>query len=308
MGNNVSTADLVCFIVPVATWAMYYMLKEKLKFETIDSSKKQEDFRNYENSARQSKVENFYREQHQNQNYEFVMKKREQHLKFDKCVKTVWEMAHYLDSIEDESDPDTDLSQLMHAIQTAEACRKAYPGEEYDWFHVVCFIHDLGKILLVDDPKLGLKGDPQWAVVGDNFLVGCQFSKNNVFPQYFEQNADFNNPQYNTKYGIYKPNCGLDNCTMSWGHDEYIYQIAKEQSTLPEKALYMLRYHSFYPWHKHNDYDYLCSEKDLEMKYWVRCFNQFDLYSKNKECPTIEEVADYYKAKIEKYFPNPVRW
>ena len=40
----------------------------------------------------------------------------------------------------------------MHAIQAAEACRKAYPGDEYDWFHVTCFIHDLGKILLVNDP------------------------------------------------------------------------------------------------------------------------------------------------------------
>ncbi|KAJ8967679.1 hypothetical protein NQ317_006441 [Molorchus minor] len=29
----------------------------------------------------------------------------------------------------------------------------------------------------------------------------------------------------NTKYGIYKPNCGLDNLIMSWGHDEYLYRI-----------------------------------------------------------------------------------
>ena len=24
---------------------------------------------------------------------------------------------------------------------------------------------------------------------------------------------------FSSKYGIYQPNCGLDNITMSWGHD-----------------------------------------------------------------------------------------
>lgn len=29
------------------------------------------------------------------------------------------------------------------------------------------------------------------------------------------------------------------------------------------------RFHSFYPWHSGGDYDFLCSEDDLEMKKWV---------------------------------------
>ena len=48
----------------------------------------------------------------------------------------------------DDSDPDTDLDQLAHALQTGEAARKAFPGEEYDWLHVTGFIHDLGKIMV----------------------------------------------------------------------------------------------------------------------------------------------------------------
>lgn len=283
--------------------------KSATEFQAIDPKKKLEEFRNYSDSARQLIVQRTYTLMHENQTYEFAKRKREEHLQFNKCQMTVWEMGHYLDNVFDDSDPDTDLSQLQHAIQTSEDCRKSFPGEEFDWFHLVCFIHDFGKILLVDDPSLNLKPDPQWAVVGDNFPTGCAHSPKNVFPETFKENPDSSNPRYNTKLGIYDENCGLENVQMSWGHDEYIYQIAKKYSTLPEKALYMLRYHSFYPWHKGGDYMYLCNEKDLEMMKWVQTFNKFDLYSKSKDCPTLEEVAPYYKKVIEKYFgKEPIWW
>jgi len=281
---------------------------DSTEFKTIDPSKTEEEFRNYKDSLRLEMVKRTYTQMHENQSYEYAKRKREEHLKFDKCLMTVWEMGHYLDAVHDESDPDTDLSQLQHAIQTAEACRKAFPGEEYDWFHVVCFIHDFGKILLVDDEELDLSPDPQWAVVGDNFPTGCGYSDKNVFPETFAKNPDFNDPKYNTKLGIYSENCGLEKVQMSWGHDEYIYQIAKKYSSLPEKALYMLRYHSFYPWHKGGDYMHLCNEKDLKMLKWVQTFNRFDLYSKNKECPSLEEVGPYYKSIIEKYFGKDPLW
>ncbi len=29
-------------------------------------------------------------------------------------------------------------------------------------------------------------------------------------------------------YGVYKQNCGLRNVNMSWGHDEYVYQMLKD--------------------------------------------------------------------------------
>lgn len=54
-----------------------------------------------------------------------------------------------------------------------KAIRKAYPGEEWDWFHLTGFIHDLGKLLLL--PRFG---EPQWAAVGDTFPVGCRFHGN----------------------------------------------------------------------------------------------------------------------------------
>jgi len=34
----------------------------------------------------------------------------------------------------------------------------------------------------------------------------------------------------------------LDNVTMSWGHDEYLYRVLRHNSTtLPDEALYMIR-------------------------------------------------------------------
>lgn len=46
-----------------------------------------------------------------------------------------------------------------------------------------------------------------------------------VLMQYFKDNPDSKNPAYSTKLGIYKENCGLDNVTLSWGHDEYMYMV-----------------------------------------------------------------------------------
>ena len=50
--------------------------------------------------------------------------------------------------------------------------------------------------------------------------------------------------------------CGLDNIHMSWGHDEYLYQITAK-ITCRKPALYMIRYHSFYSQHREHEYDHL---------------------------------------------------
>jgi inositol oxygenase len=44
--------------------------------------------------------------------------------------------------------------------------------------------------------------------------------------QYFVGNPDSHDPKFNSKKaGIYEEGCGLRNVTMSWGHDEYMYQV-----------------------------------------------------------------------------------
>jgi inositol oxygenase len=161
------------------------------------------------------------------------------------------------------------------------------------------FIHDLGKLLC-------LYGEPQWAVVGDTFPVGCAYSDKIVFPEFFRDNPDSRTPGYQSKLGIYSEGCGLDNVDLSWGHDEYLYHVVKDH--LPEPALYMIRYHSFYPGHREGAYDYLLNDHDREMFHWVRKFNPYDLYSKGSERPKLEELRPYYTDLISEYFPNKIAW
>lgn len=53
---------------------------------------------------------------------------------------------------------------------------------------------------------------------------------------------------------------------MSFGHDEYIYKVFEQGSNIPYEGLYLLRYHSFYPWHTPQTgglaYQQLANEKD----------------------------------------------
>ena len=77
---------------------------------------------------------------------------------------------------------------------------------------------------------------------------------------------------------------------------------------LPEPALYMIRYHSFYPGHREGAYDYLFNEKDREMFDWVRKFNPYDLYSKGHSKPNAGELREYYEELIAEYLPAKLRW
>ncbi|WVZ22020.1 hypothetical protein V8G54_000564, partial [Vigna mungo] len=201
-----------------------------------------QSFRDYEaESERQKGVEEFYRLQHINQTYDFVKIMREEYGKLDKAEMSIWECCELLNEVVDDSDPDLDEPQIQHLLQSAEAIRKDYPHE--DWLHLTALIHDLGKILVL--PSFGEL--PQWAVVGDTFPVGCAFDESNIHHKYFKDNPDSKCPAYNTKNGIYSDGCGLDNVAMSWGHDDYMYMVAKENgTTLPSAGLFIIRYHSFY--------------------------------------------------------------
>ncbi|CAI9753755.1 unnamed protein product [Fraxinus pennsylvanica] len=262
------------------------------------------NFRDYEaESERQEGVENFYKTNHINQTCDFVKNMREEYRKMDRVEMSIWKCCELLNDVIDESDPDLDEPQIEHLLQTAEAIRKDFPNE--DWLHLTALIHDLGKVLLL--PIFGEL--PQWAVVGDTYPVGCAFDESIVHHEYFKENPDYQNPAYNTKYGVYKERCGLDNVMMSWGHDDYMYLVAKEnKSTLPSVGLFIIRYHSFYALHRSGAYKHLMNEEDEENLKWVQIFNKYDLYSKSKVRVDVEKVKPYYLSLIEKYFPAKLRW
>ncbi len=257
-------------------------------------SKPVNQFRDYEHAD--ARVETFYELNHTHQTVDFVLAKKRDYLGLNRKRMTVWEALDFLNTLVDDSDPDIDFTQIEHALQTAEAIRAAHQPR---WFVVTGLVHDLGKILC-------LFGEPQWAVVGDTFPVGCRWSPKIVHSRFFTDNPDAQVAEYQTECGIYEPGCGLDRVHMSWGHDEYIYHVVKDR--LPQEALYMLRYHSFYPWHKEGEYGYLANDSDRAMLTWVRAFNRFDLYSKGAARPDVQALMPYYQELVEEFFPERLRW
>ena len=262
---------------------------------TMVTEKATEAFRNYETPVRDT-VKEFYRLNHKFQTFDFVQEKRKKYLQFNMKEMPVWDAFQFLNQLVDDSDPDTDLDQFQHLLQTSEAIRRdGHP----DWMVMVGLMHDMGKVLCLFD-------EPQWAVVGDTFPVGCAYSDKIVYPEFFKSNPDYNDERYNTKYGVYSPNCGLRNVDMSWGHDEYIYQMMKDH--LPEEGLYMLRYHSFYAWHREGAYSHLLDDHDKQMLKSVCLFNPYDLYSKNPTPPVWSELKPYYEDLVAKYLPSTLKF
>ncbi|KAM0159883.1 hypothetical protein ACHAPG_003317 [Botrytis cinerea] len=243
------------------------------------AGKDKAEFRRYDGAK--DHVRLFYTEQHLKQTVEYNITVREEFRNRDPWWMGAMEGALLLNKFVDQSDPDTEVGQLEHLFQTSEAIREAGRPE---WMVVAGFVHDLGKLWCL------MGGQGQWDTVGDTFPVGAEYSKKIELYESLKENPDFNNPRYNSKYGIYSPGCGLDKLMMSWGHDEVLYQILKDQSTLPPEALAMIRYHSFYPWHFENEYSHFENEHDRAMKPWVKDFNQFDLYSKSDSPPDVEKL------------------
>jgi inositol oxygenase len=74
------------------------------------------------------------------------------------------------------------------------------------------------------------------------------------------------------------------------------------------EAQYMLRYHSFYPWHRENEYQRLTNARDRELLQWVQKFNPYDLYTKSHTKPDVKALRPYYEDLIAEYFPAKLNW
>lgn len=128
------------------------------EISAFDADKDKSQFRQYLEAT--ERVKNFYREQHEKQTVAYNLKARHAFHSMTRAKMTVWEAIEKLNTLIDESDPDTDLSQIDHLLQTAEAIRR---DGKPRWMQLTGLIHDLGKLLFFFD------AEGQWDVVGDTF-------------------------------------------------------------------------------------------------------------------------------------------
>ena len=254
--------------------------------------------RNYNCNENQNPVRDFYASLYSNQSLEKERELRERYCKLNLAEMTMEKALNLLDTFIDPSDPDVDVPNSVHAYQTAERIRNRFPHNKQ--LQLTGLIHDLGKVLFNYN-------EPNYFIVGDTYVLGAEIPKSVAHYDTIE------NPGKYAEYGIYKPNCGLENLTLSWGHDEYLYQVLlgnKDKHHLDKKYMDIIRYHSFYPWHKENEYSHLMKRGDRhrEILADVRMFNEFDLYSKVDSKKISAAAKNYYKKLITDIFPTPLRW
>lgn len=275
------------------------------------NDKADEEFRVYDVKDSPARVVEHYKDMRRFQTLAFY-EKMEKKYDFDngnyRRLMTIEEAFAELENYVDASDPDLDLPNLLHLLQTAEGIRRAgHP----DWLQLTGLLHDMGKIMFLwgngEDGQDGYSPNgKQWALGGDTFVVGCEIPDFAVvFPEFNDLNPDMHDARYSSKYGIYESNCGLDKLKFAWGHDEYMYRmLVANNCTIPQAGLDMIRYHSAYPLHDKGAYKHLLREEDEERINWVRLFNRFDLYTKdgsNDLRQSIEEILPYYRGLLQKY-------
>src|SRR3954470_4249886 len=81
------------------------------RYPAADSGKPKEAFRDYRAKARPS-VKEFYRLNYRHQTLDFVLGKKRDYLPLRKRKMSIWEAMEFLNTLVDDSDPDTDLGQI----------------------------------------------------------------------------------------------------------------------------------------------------------------------------------------------------
>lgn len=197
------------------------------------------------------------------------------------------------------------------SLAVAELCRKSFP--DMKWLHLVGLIHNLGYLTVTKD--FGSK--PLWTVVGETFPVGCKFSQDISYSQYFSSNPDRRKKIFNHPVGVYKQGCGLDSLRMSWGASEYLctaLEATNEGNKLPREAMFLLRYQKFFsllnPGQHYHDFMTVEDEECLEMLIEFQtivdevCSSRSNNNAQRESVGHKVEVLKYYKDLVQEYFPN----
>ena len=135
-------------------------------------------FRNYNDTDVNAAVRDHYRKMRERQTFEYVQRMQRKYLMFNKPMG-LWDAMTHLNDLIDVSDPDLDLPNVQHLIQSAEAIRE---DKRPDWMQLVGLIHDLGKVMFLwGSDEDGTSQNEQWGMVGDVFVVGCALPESCVY-------------------------------------------------------------------------------------------------------------------------------
>jgi inositol oxygenase len=245
--------------------------------------------------TKESKEYAFYKKLYTTQSYDVANKKARLYNRLDKNQMYMHEVLAKMDEFIDPSDPDLDQANIIHAYQTAERIRKKRPNNIQ--YQICGLIHDLGKILF------SFGEEPQF-IVGDTYVLGTKIPDSVVcYDSIPQQVLDLNESM-----DLYKTNCGLDNLVLSYGHDEYLYQVLMGNNTnhtFEKEYMDIIRYHSFYPWHTAGKYRNFMNREDCITLHNICDFNKYDLYSKeDTDFVLTPKIKKYYDDKLRLIFPK----
>ena len=297
------------------------------------------NFRNYDN---QNKVENTYKKMLENQTIKYLEIMKNKFLPNKKY--NIWNIINIFNSIVDESDPDCDLPQIVHAYQTAESIKNRYLNNDFslkdfnikdlfsnnewinlseihkkqynksfkEYYNNIKYWDWLYLIGFIHDlGKIMLceefGGLEQWSVVGDTFPLGQKLDKSYIY-----ENKNFHCNNKDLLINTYNNFCGFESIKMSWGHDEYLALVLEYNNcNIPREGIYIIRFHSFYSWHtpkKNRGYENLANEFDWYMLPLLKLFQKSDLYSKTRNIPNENEIMQNLNLLISKYNCNQLLW
>eukprot|EP00775_Hariotina_reticulata_P013073 gene13073-13200_t len=256
------------------------------------------------------------------QTLEFAKRQAQAFAELDKAELGVWEALELLNGMREyesalvagtqqgavahgaSGGPDEPLTPDMpmkeHALQVAELCRLSFPDKP--WMALVGLLHGLGKLLA--HPRW--KSQPQWAVAGESFPVGCRFAPQISHSEFLSANPDRRRRTYSTALGVYQEHCGLRNVYMSWGAPEYLYMLlVLNQTELPEEALFMIRYQRCAAITRPGGaYRQLMSDADRALLPLLAAFQNLITYRRVQLPPEAlqgEQLLEYYDRLIETY-------
>ncbi|MFM6942604.1 MAG: inositol oxygenase family protein, partial [Aquirufa sp.] len=84
--------------------------------------KEKEQFRNYDQGDITAAVKEHYRKMRSRQTYEYVQRMKAKYLTFERPMD-LWDMMERLNALVDVSDPDLNLPNIIHLLQSAEGLR-----------------------------------------------------------------------------------------------------------------------------------------------------------------------------------------